>query len=103
MTRTSSTRLAVSAQSSISVEVVDQAPRFQTREERLGTLVGSLALRAYEWRWAPIYERWRAGKPVSPFQRKFLAVSSHYRALAGERVYDHIAIASIRALPERSR
>ncbi len=87
----------------IDLRLTGSAPSFQSPEQRLSALAGTLALRASEWGWAAIYERWRAGKPVSAFQRKFLAVSSHYRALAGEPAYDHLTIASIRALPERSQ
>lgn len=77
--------------------------RLATHEERLAMISAKLGLRAAEWGWSRLFERWRSGEPLSAFQRKFLAVSAHYRAAPGERVYDHLTVARIRPLPERSR
>jgi hypothetical protein len=91
------------AQSSAGADAVGKTPTFLTREQRLGSLAGALALRASDWGWRSIYERWRRGEPVSTFHRKFLAISAHYRARGRGEGFDHRIIARIRPLPARSR
>lgn len=91
------------AQSNLGAEAIGNTPTFLTREQRLGSLAGALALRASDWGWRSIYERWRRGEPVSTFHRKFLAVSAHYRARGRGEGFDHSIIARIRPLPVRSR
>jgi hypothetical protein len=82
---------------------VSSCPRFETAADQVSTLMGTLALRASEWGWRSVYERWRRGEPVSVFHRKFMAVSAHYRARGRDGDFDHRAITAIRPLPVRPR
>lgn len=70
---------------------------------RLATLVGSIAARASDWAWWPVYERWKRGEEVSTFHRKWLAITTKNLQLqARERRLSMKGIRNIKPWPQRS-